>query len=108
MSESNSLFLKGVFAGAAIGGAITLLHKPTRDQFVRQGITLKDKTAVYIENPSLLTEEIKEQIDKARAVVQEAKDDIDFINEKINELKETTPQVLQMIEETKERFLTDK
>jgi gas vesicle protein len=106
-NESNSLFLKGLFAGAAVGGALTLLHKPTRDQFVAQGKCLKDKTSLYIENPSLLTEEIKQRIDQAKNVIQEAKEDIDFINEKINELKETTPQMIEMIEETKERFITD-
>jgi gas vesicle protein len=105
--SNDHLFLKGLFAGAAVGGALSLLHKPTRDQFLSQGKCVKDKAVLYIENPALLTDEIKVQIDKAKGVIQEAKEDIEFINEKINELKETTPQVLEMIEETKERFMTD-
>ncbi|MBD1379617.1 YtxH domain-containing protein [Metabacillus arenae] len=103
MSNENRL-VKNMVIGAAIGALVSLFHKPTRDQVIRQGKEISEKTIEFCKDPSKLTNEVKEKVEEVRKTIDEVSGDVAFVNEKFQELRKTTPQVLELIEETKERF----
>ena len=104
MTSSNKL-VRGIFVGALVGAAISLLDKRTRDDVIETSKNVSSKIKGYVEDPTVLTNEVRGKFDTVKDTIQEVSEDITFINEKVKELKETTPQVMSLIQETKERFI---
>jgi gas vesicle protein len=104
MANENKLFT-GILVGALIGAAFSLFDKRTRQDVIASGQKVSSKIKGYIEQPSTLTNELKQKIDDVKDTVQEVSDDISFINQKVKELKETTPQVVNLLQETRDRFM---
>ncbi|PMC36693.1 hypothetical protein CJ195_14795 [Bacillus sp. UMB0899] len=104
MTNSNKL-VRGMLVGALVGGVISLLDKKTREDVMTTSRVVSTKIKGYVEDPALLTNEVKETFETVKGSIQEVSEDITFINEKVKELKETTPQVMSLIQETKERFI---
>ncbi|KKI89085.1 hypothetical protein WQ54_28080 [Bacillus sp. SA1-12] len=105
MANGNKL-LTGMLLGAVIGAAVSLLDKRTRGDVIQSGKKVSSKIKGYIEQPTMLTTDVKKKIDEAKDIVQEVSEDLSFVNEKVKELKETTPQVVNMIQETRDRFIS--
>jgi len=104
MANSNKL-VRGMLVGALVGAVISLLDKRTRDDVIETGRNVSSKMKEYVEDPAVLTNDVKEKIDNVKDTIQEVSEDISFINGKVKELRETTPQVISLIQETKERFI---
>ncbi|MCM3442652.1 YtxH domain-containing protein [Metabacillus halosaccharovorans] len=104
MTNGNKL-VRGMLVGAIVGAVVSLLDKKTRDDVITTSKNISSKIKGYVEDPTVLTNEVRETIDSVKDTVQEVSEDITFINEKVKELKETTPQVMSLIQETKERFI---
>lgn len=103
MGKDNKL-LKGLLIGAMMGGMLSLLDKKTRQQVISKGKSAAEKIKNYKENPSELTDRVKEKMNLAKKSAAQIKDDLEFITEKIKELQETTPQVLEIVKEAKEKW----
>jgi gas vesicle protein len=104
MAKDNKL-VRGMLIGALVGAAVTLFDKHTRDDVIQAGKNVSSKVKGYVEEPTTLTNEVKQKIDHVKDTVQEVSEDLSFLNEKMKELKQTTPQVINLMQETKERFL---
>lgn len=105
MSEKSTL-LQNMLIGAAAGAVVSLFHKPTRTALVRDGKAFGLKVQQYVEDPSLLTKDVKETTDKTRDLVEQLTSDVKYVNEKVNQLRAATPAVIESIRETKEKLFT--
>ncbi|XJZ27890.1 YtxH domain-containing protein [Bacillota bacterium Lsc_1132] len=103
MANSNK-FWKGMFVGALVGGALSLLDKETRAAMKENWQKAAHGAAVVVKNPKKVTNQIKETVQKVRTTVEQVGEDLAFIAEKVEELKETTPQVTKLLKETKDTF----
>lgn len=94
-------FLEGVFLGALVGGAFTLLDKETRKMVFDTSKEVIGKTSKVLRDPSMVTEKIRKSVDEFTTTYKQIKEDIAFVTEKANELKETTPQMIEIFKDTK-------
>ncbi|GAA0341979.1 hypothetical protein GCM10008967_35460 [Bacillus carboniphilus] len=93
----NSKFLKGVMWGALIGGAVTLLDKETRQEFMQTG----KKAGQALRNPKQTTQKIKEKVQDWQEAYEHIRDDVTYISDKLYELKDVPPKVTDIINESK-------
>lgn len=97
-------FWKSVFAGAIVGGAISLLNGETRKAVIHNIQKGYKGVSYAVKHPNETLDQVKETSQKLRSTIQQVGDDIAFIKEKVNELQEVTPSVVSIIKETKETF----
>ncbi|MEH6993842.1 YtxH domain-containing protein [Neobacillus drentensis] len=99
-----NLFLKGIFYGAIVGGALSLLDKKTRQDMkvnVKKGY---EQVSYIARHPGEITENIKGTAEKIRNTIEQVSEDISYITGKVDELRELTPQVKEIVKETKSTF----
>ena len=97
-------FWKGILLGAVVGGAISLLDKPTRKAVSMNVQKTTAKVNHVLRNPSIIVEKVKETSSQMRETMEQVSEDVIFIKEKVEELSEVTPQVMDMVMETKDAF----
>ncbi|MFN2747833.1 MULTISPECIES: hypothetical protein [Bacillus] len=102
--KGERVFIRNILLGASVGAVLSLLHKPTRKACCEKLSACQNKISLYRENPGMLTECVKEKIEKTKRLTASISDDLTFLNKQIKELKETTPKVMELIEETKDHF----
>ncbi|MEC3840346.1 hypothetical protein [Bacillus amyloliquefaciens] len=95
---------KAILIGAAAGGALSLLHKPTREACFRNMDACRQRAAFYRKNPEALKQEASAKMDQVKIMATTVSDDLSFLNNQISKLKQTTPQVIELLKETKEHF----
>lgn len=106
--EKQNRFLKGIFIGAVIGGAFTLVDKETREEVLEKGKEVARKTGNFICHPMKSTENFRESIREVKATFQQISEDIAFVTDKVQELKQTTPKMMEIVKDTKEILTKDK
>lgn len=94
----------GVIAGAAVGGAIALLDKKTREETVQKATNLKTDAQYLYYNRGEIQEKAQGNFGKLKSLIENVIENKDFYLEKIAELKETTPQLNIQIQKTKDAF----
>lgn len=103
MANRNKM-LEGMIIGAAIGAAVSLFDRETREQFIHNTKKISKKTVEVIKHPQEITNTLKENIHQVRTTFEDISDDVKFIVGKVSELNETTPEMLSMVKETQEAF----
>lgn len=104
MKDESKRFFRGVFFGAMVGGAITLLDKETRSTVVGNVKRAGSNMAYYIKNPNVVVDQVKDTINHIKSTIEQVSDDVSFIAEKVEELKEMTPAVTEIVKDTQEAF----
>jgi coenzyme F420-reducing hydrogenase alpha subunit len=99
-----NLFLKGLFYGAIVGGALSLLDKKTRQDMKVNAKKAYEQVSYAVRHPKEITENVKETAEKIRISIEQVSEDISYITGKVDELRELTPQVKEIVKETKDTF----
>lgn len=94
----------GILAGAAIGGAITLLDRETREKTVQKASNLKTDVQYLYYNRGEVKEKAQGNMSKIQGLIENVMENKDFYLEKIAELRESTPKLTQQLLQTKEAF----
>ena len=93
----NNKFWKGVWWGALIGGAVTLLDKQTRQDLAYSG----KKVGEVIKNPKQTVQKVKTAARDMQEAYKNIRDDITYISDKLYELKDVPTRVSDIINESK-------
>ncbi|WHY01680.1 YtxH domain-containing protein [Neobacillus sp. DY30] len=101
---SKNLFLKGMFYGALVGGALSLLDKKTRQDMKVNVKKAYEQVSYAVRHPEEITENVKEAAEKIRNAIEQVSEDISYITDKVDEIRELTPQVKEALKETKSTF----
>jgi gas vesicle protein len=99
-----NLFLKGIFYGAIVGGALSLLDKKTRQDMKVNVKKAYEQVSYAARHPGEITENVKETAEKIRNTIEQVSEDLSYITGKVDELRELTPQVKEIVKETKSTF----
>lgn len=104
MGEQNKL-VTGMIVGAALGAAVSLFDRETREKTFSQIKVCSQKVWNYSKNPSELIGNISNKISVTRQKIEEVTEDIAFIVEKVNDIKQSSDKLLvsNNIEEEKGR-----
>ncbi|MFK8884920.1 hypothetical protein [Bacillus velezensis] len=98
------IMAKAILIGAAAGGALSLLHKPTREGCFRNMDACRRRAAFYRKHPEALKQQASAKLDQMKNIANSVSEDLSFLNGQITKLKQTTPQVIDLLKETKEHF----
>ncbi|TYR79192.1 YtxH domain-containing protein [Priestia megaterium] len=104
MGQRKNKLIDGIVIGALVGAAISLFDKETRQSVVRGSKAVKDKTVTMIQNPSIVTEALKEKYEAVRTTIEQVSEDVTFVAGKVEQLKETTPEVVKAVKNTQQAF----
>lgn len=94
----------GIVAGAAVGAAVALLDRETREKTVQKATNLKTDVQYLYYNRDEVKEKAQGNLGKIQGLIENIIENKDFYLEKIAELRETTPQLNSQIQKTKEAF----
>lgn len=106
MTKENK-FWKGMLLGALAGGALSLLHKQTRQEMKENVVNVSNRVGYIVKNPGEVTRKIKDSAVRLKETVEQVSEDISYITEKVDELRELTPQVGDILKETKDAFMEE-
>ena len=99
-----NLFLRGLLFGAAVGGALSLLDKQTREAMKVNVKKAYNQVSYVVQHPREITENVKETAGKIKNTIEQVSEDISYITGKVDELRELTPQVKEIVKDTKSAF----
>ncbi|EIF12340.1 MULTISPECIES: hypothetical protein [Bacillus] len=102
--KQTRIMAKAILIGAAAGGALSLLHKPTREGCFRNMDAYRRRAAFYRKHPEALKQQASAKLDQVKIIANNVSEDLSFLNGQITKLKQTTPQVIDLLKETKEHF----
>ncbi|WPF78236.1 hypothetical protein [Bacillus velezensis] len=102
--KQTRIMAKAILIGAAAGGALSLLHKPTREGCFRNMDACRRRAAFYRKHPEALKQQASAKLDQVKIIANTVSDDLSFLNGQLTKLKQTTPQVIDLLKETKEHF----
>ncbi|MGY4713827.1 hypothetical protein ACXDMD_04105 [Bacillus amyloliquefaciens] len=102
--KQTRIMAKAILIGAAAGGALSLLHKPTREGCFRNMDACRRRAAFYRKHPEALKQQASAKLDQVKIIANNVSEDLSFLNGQITKLKQTTPQVIDLLKETKEHF----
>ncbi|PLT49302.1 hypothetical protein [Bacillus amyloliquefaciens] len=102
--KQTRIMAKAILIGAAAGGALSLLHKPTREGCFRNMDACRRRAAFYRKHPEALKQQASAKLDQVKIIANTVSKDLSFLNGQITKLKQTTPQVIDLLKETKEHF----
>ena len=81
-------FTKSVIIGAVVGGVLSLLHKPTREE-VFQKVNAASKTIYhYATSPDEMVEKIQDKKQRIMETYETISSDVTFVLDKLSEFKE--------------------
>jgi len=83
-----TIFTKSVIIGAVIGGALSLLHKPTREEVVHKVSTASKTIYHYATSPEEMVEKVQDKKQRLLETYETIASDVTFVLDKINEFKE--------------------
>ncbi|KJR70718.1 hypothetical protein [Bacillus velezensis] len=102
--KQTRIMAKAILIGAAAGGALSLLHKPTREGCFRNMDACRRRAAFYRKHPEALKQQASAKLDQVKIIANTVSKDLSFLNGQITKLKQTTPQIIDLLKETKEHF----
>lgn len=83
-----TIFTKSVVIGAFIGGALSLLHKPTRQDVFEKVSSTSKKVYTFATSPNLLVDDLQNKKQSMMETYETISRDVHFVLDKINEFKE--------------------
>lgn len=96
----------GIFLGAILGGAVSLLDRETRKQTFEAARKSGQTLSYYSGHPKELAERTKSKVEKLKVTVEQIQEDFEFLSSKLDEVRDMTPQLKNILVETKETFET--
>lgn len=102
MSESK--LCKAILIGAAVGAAVSMFDRKTREHTIETTKKAKDTVVYYAKNRDELQKLINEKLEQAQKIYANASENINYIVEKIDEVKEIPSTMQSLVSETKEAF----
>ncbi|WP_458414708.1 YtxH domain-containing protein [Schinkia sp. CFF1] len=93
MGERNKL-VRGMLYGAAVGAAVSLLDRETREKTILQMKDCSKRIWNFSKNPSVFIENVSNKIEATRNKVEEVSEDIAFIVDKVNDIKQSSEKLL--------------
>lgn len=93
MGERNKL-VRGMLYGAAVGAAVSLLDRETREKTILQMKDCGKRIWNFSKNPSVFIENVSNKIEATRNKVEEVSEDIAFIVDKVNDIKQSSEKLL--------------
>lgn len=94
----------GIVAGAAVGGAIALLDRETREKTFQKASNLKTDAQYLYYNRGEVKEQADGNFSKVKELISNVIENKEFYLEKISELKDSMPQLTAQIQQTKDAF----
>jgi len=82
-----NLFFKGVFFGALVGGALSLLHKETRRDVMNASKKTINQIKYVVTHPVETAEKIQYKVTNFVDSIEEISDDLKEINDRIHHIK---------------------
>lgn len=95
---------KGMFIGALVGGALSLIDRETRREVFAAGKKVGNKVLDVLSDPGKTLSGIKEKVEAVQKAYREINEDLRFFVEKAQEIKEASLETKELLEETKEVF----
>ncbi|MGM9929032.1 MAG: YtxH domain-containing protein [Bacillus sp. (in: firmicutes)] len=106
-TKKNKL-LQGILIGALAGAAISMLDRSTRESVIACSKKRYQQVKEIVENPEIITEQVKETSDKIRTTFETISEEVAFITEQVDVLKDLPKQVATTVKEAKDVFEEDK
>lgn len=104
-----SKLLASIIAGAAVGAALSMLDRTTREKTIASTKRISETVAYYAANRDELQELIQEKVTAAQTIYESASANISMLADKADEFKELPSTIQDMISDTKSAFSsTDK
>lgn len=91
----------GILAGAAIGAAVSLMNRETREKAVQKVTNLKTDAQYYYYNRDELKQKATEKFSKVQGIVEMVMENKEYYLEKIAEFRET-PKLTEEVKIAKE------
>ncbi|WP_409297007.1 hypothetical protein V1498_03945 [Peribacillus sp. SCS-26] len=101
-SRGNSKLFRGLMFGALAGGAVAMLDRTTRQNFLDGTGRSYRGVKSFLSSPMEGLVRMGEFSSRLRSQIEEITDDINFISEKVDELKEVPLQVAEAVMDTKD------
>lgn len=102
-NKKNKL-LQGILIGALTGAAISMLDRNTRESVIACSKKRYQQVKEIVENPEIITEQVKETSDRIRTTFETITEEVAFIAEQVDVLKQLPNQLATTEKETKEVF----
>jgi len=100
-------FIKGMFIGAAVGGALTLFDKETRDAVIKKGKIFWKEIKTTVRNPKEKVEGIRTKVELVMENYRELSEELKTLTEKAKDLVEAGEGAKKLFMETAEVFKKD-
>lgn len=99
-----SKLLVSIVAGAAVGAALSMLDRATREKTIASTKKLKEAISYYAANREELQVLVEEKVLAAKVLCESVSDNVNTIAEKVDEFKDLPSTIQGMIEDTKSAF----
>lgn len=99
-----SKLLVSIIVGAAVGGALSMLDRTTREKTVASTKRISETVSYYAANREELRELIQEKVTAAQSFYESASDNVSMLVEKVEEFKEIPSTIQNMVSDTKTAF----
>ncbi|EAZ87779.1 YtxH domain-containing protein [Lysinibacillus fusiformis] len=99
-----SKLLVSIVAGAAIGAALSMLDRSTREKTIDTTKKMKEAVTYYATNREELQVLVEEKVLAAKVLCESVSDNVNTIAEKVEEFKELPTTIQSMIDDTKSAF----
>ncbi|WP_249663954.1 YtxH domain-containing protein [Lysinibacillus sp. D4B1_S16] len=96
-----SKLLVSIVAGAAIGAALSMLDRTTREKTIDTTKKMKEAVTYYATNREELQVLVEEKVLAAKVLCESVSDKVNTIAEKVEEFKELPTTIQSMIDDTK-------
>ncbi|MGE7948699.1 YtxH domain-containing protein [Lysinibacillus sp. NPDC093688] len=104
-----SKLLASIVVGAAVGAALSMLDRVTREKTVATTKKMKEAISYYAANREELQVLVEEKVLAAKVLCEGVTENVNAIVEKVDEFKELPSTIEGMINDTKSAFsLPDK
>ena len=99
-----SKLLASIIVGAAVGGALSMLDRTTREKTIASTKRISETVSYYAANREELQELIQEKVTAAQSLYESASDNVSMLVEKVEEFKELPSTIQNMVSDTKTAF----
>jgi gas vesicle protein len=99
-----SKLLASIVVGAAVGAAISMFDRTTREKTVATTKRMKEAVSYYASHRTELQDLIEEKVLAAKVLCDSVSENVNTLAEKVDEFKELPSTIQGMISDTKSAF----
>jgi len=105
---AQSKLLASIIVGAAVGAAISMFDRTTRQKTIATTKRMKESVSYYASHRSELQDLIEEKVLAAKVLCDTVSENVNTLAEKVDEFKELPSTIQGMVNDTKSAFSSDK